>query len=168
MRPTKDSYFMMLALVVATRGTCRRRSVGCVITDHLDRILSTGYNGNPATMQHCLDVPCAGAHSPAGQNLDSCLAVHAEQNAVAYCQDIRWAETLYSTTQPCVTCTKLLLSTPIKRIVYLEGYPHPSAEYLWLESGRTYATIKDISQLESAASIFTSLGLDMSERLAEL
>ena len=37
---------------------------------------------------------------------------------------------------PCMTCTKLLLNTSCKRIVYIEDYPHQEAKELWTRNGR--------------------------------
>jgi deoxycytidylate deaminase len=52
-RPSWDEYFMQIARDVATRATCLRRHVGAVIVRDR-RILSTGYNGSPPGMPHCL------------------------------------------------------------------------------------------------------------------
>jgi dCMP deaminase len=53
MRPTKIEYFLAIAKVVATRSTCLRRSVGCVLVDKRGHILSTGYNGVASGQPHC-------------------------------------------------------------------------------------------------------------------
>ena len=54
-RPSWDQYFMSVARVVASRGTCDRKRVGVVVVrDH--NILSTGYNGAVAGLPHCDDV----------------------------------------------------------------------------------------------------------------
>lgn len=54
------------------------------------------------------------------------------------CRDTMLIDTAYVTASPCVTCTKLLLNTSCKRIVFLEEYPHASAKDLWLKSGREW------------------------------
>lgn len=139
MRPHLDEYFMNIAVIVSTRSTCLRRAVGCVLIDCHGHILSTGYNGVVAGQKHCnegsrlmrvsLDVEhvypyaCKGAHSRSGENLDMCEAVHAEQNALLQCKDIYSIDTAYCTTAPCIVCTKLLLNTSCRRIVFLEDYP---------------------------------------------
>jgi dCMP deaminase len=53
LRPDKDLYFMRMARLVATRSTCLRRSVGCVLVDERGHVLSTGYNGVQAGAKHC-------------------------------------------------------------------------------------------------------------------
>jgi len=137
MRPSKDQYFLEIAKVVATRATCTRRAVGCVITDNNGYVLSTGYNGVPRGFEHCTVNPCPGANSPSGTNLDACQALHAEANAIARLEKPFSAETLYCTTAPCMSCTKLVLATGIKRIVFDEDYPSSGKE-LWLKAGKKW------------------------------
>lgn len=54
-RPDLHLYFMRMARLVATRSTCLRRAVGCVLVDARGHVLSTGYNGVAAGEQHCND-----------------------------------------------------------------------------------------------------------------
>ena len=130
MRPTKDKYFLELAKVVATRGECRRRQVGAVIVDEDYRILSTGMNGKAPGASSCFDTPCPGAYSTSGTDLDKCEASHAEISALIYLPDPRVAYTIYTTTAPCIACTKALLLTYIQRIVFLENYP-TNGKHIW-------------------------------------
>lgn len=81
---------------------------------------------------------CTGADSPSGTNLDACQAIHAEQNALLQCRDVYEIETAYVTASPCVTCTKLLLNTACKRIVYMHEYPHAAACEIWQKTGRIW------------------------------
>lgn len=53
MRPTKDEYFLRMSELVATRATCFRRAVGCVLTNERGHVLATGYNGVAAGRPHC-------------------------------------------------------------------------------------------------------------------
>ncbi len=137
MRPTRDELYSAIARLIATRGTCARRQVGCVLVDARGRILATGYNGVASGQKHCRDgVPCSGANSASGTDLDSCEAIHAEQNAILLLQDPWAVETAYVTTTPCTSCVKLLLGTSCKRIVAGSAYPQPQAMQLWVQSGR--------------------------------
>ena len=141
MRPDIDSYFMDMARLVATRSTCIRRSVGCVLADSHNHVLATGYNGVPAGMPHCNDdsrqYVCEGAGSPSGTNLDACSAVHAEQNAILQCIDAYAIRRAYVTAFPCTSCAKLLLNTSCAEIVYLEPYADGNGMRLWTAAGRT-------------------------------
>jgi dCMP deaminase len=123
MRPDLDTYFLRIAEVVATRTTCARRGVGAVTVDAKGHILSTGYNGVPSGESHCNDGhPCAGAYELRGQRTGECRAVHAEANAVMQCVEPEKIHTVYCTLAPCLECTKLLLLTGCKRVVYKEQH----------------------------------------------
>jgi dCMP deaminase len=131
-----------MAQLVASRSTCLRRSVGCVLVNARGHVLATGYNGVAAGDPHCnfhdeFDVTgfpyaCEGAHAKSGTALDACGAIHAEQNALLQCRDVFEIDTCYCTASPCVTCTKLLKNTSCRRIVFVEAYPHGDARELWL------------------------------------
>lgn len=136
-RPSFDQWAMQLAEVTALRATCTRRKVGAVIFDAHGYILSTGYNGPPAGMPHCTDEPCEGAHCASGTGLDLCQSLHAEQNAIARLRSPLEAHTMYVTTAPCVSCTKLTLATSIKRIVFKSDYP-TSGKMLWIRTARDW------------------------------
>ncbi len=49
---------------------------------------------------------------------DTCMAVHAEVNALLNCPDPEKIETAYVTHAPCLRCTKMLLNTSVKAIVF--------------------------------------------------
>ncbi len=84
---------------------------------------------------------CSGAKSPSGTNLDGCQAIHAEQNALLQCRDVYSIYTCYVTTSPCMTCTKLLLNTSCKRIIFKVRYSQTEAEKLWTSAGREWIEI---------------------------
>jgi dCMP deaminase len=127
MRPSWDDYFMEIAEVVATRSTCLRRQVGAIIVRD-KRILATGYNGAPAGLSHCGETGCLREklNIPSGERHELCRALHAEQNAIIQCAvhgvTVKEA-TIYSTTQPCVLCSKMLINVGIKTIVFQGPYP---------------------------------------------
>lgn len=130
---------MLMALTAATRGTCARRRVGCVLVDGHRHQLATGYNGPESGAPHCVDVPCPGANYRSGDGLDACEAIHAEMNALLQCSDQHAIDVVYCTLAPCVTCVKLLLNTSCGRIVFLDDYNHvhmTAAEKRWT---RTFA-----------------------------
>lgn len=77
--------------------------------------------------------PCPGGQAPSGTGLDACQAIHAEQNALLQCPNVRAIHTAYVTCSPCVTCVKLLMNTGCQRIVFAEPYSHDqAARELWL------------------------------------
>ena len=126
-RPSWHEYFMRIAVLAATRSTCRRRQVGAVIVKN-KKVLATGYNGSPAGLRHCLEIGCLREKMaiPSGQRHELCRAIHAEQNAIiqAATSGISiYGGTLYSTTFPCIMCAKILINSGIKEIYVAEGYP---------------------------------------------
>jgi len=130
-RPPRDEYFLMLAHIASKRSTCARRSVGCVLVDIDGYISATSYNGVPRNFPHCIDSPCPSANAESGKDLDLCVAIHAEQNALLQCKDTQQIYTAYCTVAPCITCVKLLLNTSCHRIFFLKDYPHPDSRKLW-------------------------------------
>jgi len=133
-RPSWDEYFMSLARLAATRSTCLRRHVGAVIVK--DRmLLSTGYNDTPRGLRNCGDGGCArcASDAAAGTGLDTCLCLHAEQNAIiqaAYHGVAIAGGAIYCTHQPCLTCAKMVVNAGLVRIVYAAPYPDRVAEQL--------------------------------------
>lgn len=158
LRPHIDLYFTRMANLVATRSTCARRAVGCVLIDARQHVLATGYNGVAMGVPHCNETtlqlhrndvtgsdemveeyahPCSGFRSLSGTQLDACDAVHAEQNALLQCSDTWAIQTCYITVSPCVSCMKMLLNTSCKRIVVQDWYSgHERGLKLWREAGR--------------------------------
>jgi dCMP deaminase len=51
-----------------------------------------------------------------------CEAVHAEQNAIIQCRDLRHAAVMYCSCTPCFVCAKMILNTPITVIYAIERY----------------------------------------------
>ena len=122
MRTSTNQYFLKIAQIVASRSTCPRRSVGCVIIDKNNYIIATGYNGVPKNYPHCIDKPCGGEKLKSSKGLNSCMATHAEQNALLQCKDINSIKSIYITTSPCIICAKLISNTSCKEVIYSEEY----------------------------------------------
>ena len=136
-RPGLDEYFMEIASVVAKRSTCLRNQVGALFVKN-KRLLTTGYNGAPAGIQHCDDVGCAREGVASGTRHELCRAVHAEQNAIIQAAlhgvSIEGA-TLYCTHQPCILCAKMLINAKISRVVYSQAYPDDTALRFLAQAG---------------------------------
>lgn len=125
-RESKEQYFMKIAKLVSSRATCPRRSVGCVIVNSHNHIKATGFNGVPKNYPHCIDRPCGGQDSASGQNLNCCMATHAEQNALLQCGNVMDIHAIYVTTSPCITCAKLIANTSCQMVFYGEKYSDTS------------------------------------------
>lgn len=105
--------------MVASRSTCDRAMVGCVLVNRDHRIVSTGYNGSVSGNPHCDDV----GHTMRDGH---CIAtIHAEMNAILYCakEGIPTKGTIcYVTHFPCLNCTKALIQAGICEIIYKDDY----------------------------------------------
>ena len=136
-----DEYYVEIALTVAKRATCLRNKVGAVIVRD-NHILTTGYNGAPRGLSHCLDIGCLrnAQNIPSGTMHEKCRAVHAEQNAIiqAALHGLQTSgSTLYCTHQPCILCTKMIINAGIKHVVYVNAYPDPDSMAFFEEAGVT-------------------------------
>lgn len=147
-RMDRDQLGLTLAAAWSLRSTCVRRSVGCVLFDGAGHEVGSGYNGTASGLPHCLDTggirdrACPGAGARSGEGLDLCEAIHAEANALLRCSDVREIVTAYVTASPCVHCTKLLLNTGCRRIVFAVRYAHDDASRsLWERAGRSWEQV---------------------------
>ncbi len=137
-----DKRFMQMSYTIAGWSSCFRkgRSIGCVIVRD-KRIMTTGYNGAPAGIKTCREKgECLRDKLgiPSGTRMETCYAVHAEQNAIVQAAKLGVSidgATLYCTHQPCSMCCKMIINSGIRRVVYREGYPDPFTLELFDEAG---------------------------------
>lgn len=130
---------MEITRVVASRSTCLRRVVGCVIVKD-KRMLASGYNGAPSGLQHCNQAGCIREREgiPSGQRQELCRGLHAEQNAIVQAAlhgSSVAGGTLYCTHQPCITCTKMIINAGIVRVLFKNSYPDALARQMFTEAG---------------------------------
>jgi dCMP deaminase len=144
-RPSSDDYFMEIASVVAKRSTCLRNQVGALFVRN-KRILTTGYNGAPAGLEHCDVVGCAREGVASGTHHELCRAVHAEQNAIIQAAlhgiSIEGA-TLYCTHQPCILCAKMMINARVTKVVYQLSYPDGTALDFLRQAGIEVVKVKE-------------------------
>lgn len=145
MRESRTQYFLKIARLVATRSTCPRREVGCVITNKYGHIKATGHNGVPSGYDHCTEKPCGGQNASSGTGLNLCMATHAEQNALLQCDNVMDIHTMYLTTSPCITCAKLIANTSCKEVIFAEEYADTTGIDMLMKLGIEvlYERIKD-------------------------
>jgi dCMP deaminase len=140
----QDRYYMGIAEAVELGASCLGSKIGAVLVLN-NRVIGTGYNGTPSGFPNCDEkekgcVRCydrwlekqgrvAEMSDPthtAGQALDRCICVHAEQNAfiTAARYGIHVEDAfLYTTLNPCFNCLKEAIQAGVKRIVYKNWYP---------------------------------------------
>lgn len=113
-RPSWDQYFKEIVMVTATRSSCDRLHVGCILVNNR-RIIAQGYNGFLPGCPHTSKV--RGGHEQA--------TIHAEQNAITDCANrgvSTKGATAYITHYPCINCMKILCASGIEKIKYIEDY----------------------------------------------
>ena len=110
-----DAKYLRMAKIWATNSYCKRRQVGALLVKD-NMIISDGYNGTPAGFENvCEDEN--GVTKP--------YVLHAEANAitkVAQSGNSAAGATLYVTASPCMDCSKLIIQSGIKRVVYSDEY----------------------------------------------
>lgn len=138
MRPSKDRYYLSIAQVVASRSSCLRAHYGAVLVNH-DRIISTGYNGNPRGLPNCCDIGrCTKEdpdHNSSPESYNVCRSVHAEMNALMQATPDEldgatlylWGEILDIVTwktvpaTPCPICLRMLMNAGVCDIISIDG-----------------------------------------------
>ncbi|XP_063715964.1 deoxycytidylate deaminase-like [Symsagittifera roscoffensis] len=123
-----DEYFMSVALLSAQRSKDPNRQVGACVVNSDNKIVSVGYNGFP--------VGCDDDDFPWGKKggfLDTKYAYvcHAEMNAVVnrnttQVKDCR----IYVTLFPCNECTKLLIQSGIKEVIFGTDSYHDEKQFI--------------------------------------
>lgn len=120
-RPSWDEYFLEMARIAGTRGTCDRGRNGAVIVKN-KRILTSGYVGAPMGLPHC-DEAGHMMHdviNADGKITKHCIrTVHAEQNAIiqAALHGVSTdGSTLYAKFEPCFDCAKMIVNAGSKEL----------------------------------------------------
>jgi dCMP deaminase len=110
-----DERYMRMARIWAENSYCQRRKVGALLVKN-KMIISDGYNGTPSGFENdCEDE----------NNQSKPYVLHAEANAitkVARSHNSSDGATLYVTASPCIECSKLIIQSGIKRVIYGEEY----------------------------------------------
>ena len=109
-----DTVFINIAKETSTLSHCVRSKVGAVLVKD-GNIISFGYNGTPSGMDNACEK----------DGVTLAHVIHAECNAIlkaAKTGNSVDSSTLYLTLSPCLDCSKLILQSGIKRVVYLNEY----------------------------------------------
>jgi dCMP deaminase len=114
-----DKTYLNMATEWAKLSHCSRKQVGALIVKN-GMIISDGYNGTPTGF----DNSCEN-----GDGDTNWYVIHGEANAILKCAKHGHScegGTLYQTHSPCRDCSKLILQSGIKRLVYKEDYKDTS------------------------------------------
>jgi len=114
-----DQAYLKMASEWSKLSHCKRKQVGALIVKD-KMIISDGYNGTPTGFDNC----CEDENGSTKWHV-----LHAEANAilkVASSTQACQGATLYITLSPCKECSKLILQSGIKRMVYANAYKDES------------------------------------------
>lgn len=110
-----DRRYLRMARIWSENSYCSRRKVGALIVKD-KMVISDGYNGTPSGFENiCEDE----------NGITKPYVLHAEANAitkVARSNNSSDGATLYVTASPCMECSKLIIQSGIKRVVFSELY----------------------------------------------
>lgn len=112
-----DEYFMGIALLSAKRSKDPSTQVGACIINPFNKIVGIGYNGFP--------IGCSDDELPWGRESENMnetkypYVVHAEANAILNSTKDLHGARMYVALFPCNECTKLIIQSGIKEIIYL-------------------------------------------------
>mgnify|MGYP006387711027 CR=1 FL=1 len=123
-----DEYFMGIALLSAKRSKDPSTQVGACIVNQYNKIVGIGYNGFPIG---CSDdeLPWVRTSEPivtedqvVHSNVNETkypYVVHAEANAILNSTKDLHGARIYVALFPCNECTKLIIQSGVKEIIYL-------------------------------------------------
>ena len=110
-----DRTYLNMAKEWAKLSHCTRKQVGALIVKN-GMIISDGYNGTAAGQENACELD---------NGETKWDVIHGEANAILKCARHGHScegGTLYQTHSPCRDCSKLILQSGIKKLVYVEEY----------------------------------------------
>ena len=119
-----DVTYIKMAQTWANLSHANRKKVGALIVKN-NTIISDGYNGTPSGFENECEIAINNEDGSFREYQTKWYVLHAESNAlakVAKSTQSSEGSTLYVTYSPCTECSKLILQSGIKRVVYLEEY----------------------------------------------
>jgi len=110
-----DKRYLRMARIWSENSYCKRRQVGAILVKD-NMIISDGFNGTPSGFPNVCE-----------DNADTTFpyVLHAEANAitkVARSNNSSEGSTLYVTASPCLECSKLIIQSGIRRVVFSDLY----------------------------------------------
>jgi dCMP deaminase len=111
----RDLIYLEMASAWSKNSSCKRAQVGCLVVKNKS-IISDGYNGSPTGFPNqCED----------DENNTLSWVLHAEANAITKLSKSTLSSdgsTLYVTLSPCFECSKLIIQSGVKKVVFTELY----------------------------------------------
>ncbi len=109
-----DLRYLRMARIWSENSYCKRLQVGAIVVKN-QMIISDGFNGTPSGFENvCED-----------NDVTKPYVLHAEANAItklARSHNSSDGATLYVTASPCLECSKLIIQSGIRRVIYSDQY----------------------------------------------
>jgi dCMP deaminase len=119
-----DVTYIKMAQTWAELSHATRKKVGALIVKN-NTIIADGYNGTPSGFENECEEAINNEDGSFKEYKTKWYVLHAESNALAKVAKSTQScdgATLYITYSPCTECSKLILQSGIKKVVYLEEY----------------------------------------------
>ncbi len=150
-----DLMFMVLTEIFSRQSHCQRIKVAALIVKD-GRILSVGYNGTPKGLINCDEVFSEEDiqkedFKTRHHEWSDIHELHAEQNAISWAAKIGISlegATIYVRYSPCRHCSKLIIASGIKRVVFLEKYDRDQEGLKLMQSAGISLDQIDIKEYE--------------------
>jgi dCMP deaminase len=126
-----DECFMQMSHLIAERSKDPSTQAGAVIVDQNNIVIGLGYNGFPRGIE---DEQLPWDREGDFDKNKYAYVVHAEENAVYNANKNTAGAKIYCTLFPCNECTKTLIQSGIKEIIFASDKYHDQAP--WVASRR--------------------------------
>lgn len=125
-----DEYFMSVAQLTSMRSKDTNTKVGAVLVDNKNRIIGTGYNWLPSSIDES-KFPISNNKSLPYNETKYAYVVHAELNSIlnTTVYDLTNSK-IYCTLFPCNECAKVIIQKGISEIIYLSDKYHDDPIYI--------------------------------------
>lgn len=130
-----DMRYLRMARIWSENSYCQRRKVGAIVVKG-QMIISDGFNGTPSGFENVCEE----------DNVTKPYVLHAEANAItklARSHNSSEGATLYVTASPCLECSKLIIQSGIKRVIYSDQYRLQDGIELLQRAGIEVVQLKD-------------------------
>ncbi len=114
-----DEYFMLQAIMASFKSKDPATKVGCVFVDENNHQISFGYNGFVSGIDES-KLPWGKDKSTSLEHQKYGYVVHAEANAILHSPTSLSGSKCYVTLFPCHECAKLLSSSKVSEVIYLQ------------------------------------------------
>ena len=131
-----DTYFMSIALITSFRSKDSKTQTGSCIVSDKNIILGVGYNGLPKGLDDNDKRFWGDRDDNDTINSKHSYVIHSEVNAILNSSQNLENSKIYVTSFPCSNCSKFIIQSGIKQIIYLnkKESSNPSVDLMLKEA----------------------------------